>query len=95
MPSLDLNHYYKKNSAYIFQIISFKFQIQSVPSSAAVNEPESAPINRKSLPVLRAIFPDFSKTGLRSNAEFEYLRPDQVKPLPEKFLSSNIISFKK
>ena len=42
---------------------------------------------------LRAIFPDFSRGGLRSSSDIGFLRPDEVKPIPQKYISPNIISF--
>lgn len=60
------------------------------PAEAA--EPASTETRRAAYP-LRAIFPDFSRGGLRSSSDIGFLRPDEVKPIPQKYISPNIISF--
>ena len=66
-------------------------QVESVPNSIS-SVPEPVQSARRVVSPLRAIFPDFSKSALRSNDEIGFLRPDEVKPIPEEFLSPQIIS---
>jgi hypothetical protein len=59
----------------------------------AVAQPVAATETRRVVPPLRAIFPDFSRGGLRTASDIAFLRPDEVKPLPQRVLSPNIINF--
>ena len=57
-------------------------------------EPEPSTETRRVVPQLRPIIPDFDRAGLRRDkADIGFLRPDQVKPLPQRLQSPIIISF--
>jgi hypothetical protein len=88
----SVRNVYYEPEAPLAQPLPAKSVSVSVPETNEV-VPEATSTAHRVVHPLRAIFPDFSRGSLRSKTDIGFLRPDEVKPIPQKFLSPNIISF--